>query len=217
MGQFLALGFQLGGSFARPFGLDLVLLFHSRELSVITRGQFGGFVLQCDDAISGSLQIRIQPLRPLVALFEFARLLAEQFEKSLAVRFDFGELPLQRLHVQFALAQHVGGLRNIDERFRLGQLAAGTERDEEMRVFRAAATAVNARLGRPEADGRMKRERFHSILQQQSNIRENAFQFPHELLGFKLVLVIRIGARRRACLGVVAFVRRRDDEQAFAA
>ena len=62
----------------------------------------------------------------------------------------------------------------------------------------------------------MKRERFHSILQQQPNIREHAFQLPDEFLGFKFVLVIRIRAGLRASLGVVAFVRRRDDEQAFA-
>ena len=77
-----------------------------------------------------------------------------------------------------------------------------------MRVFRAAASAVDARLGRPEAHGRMKRERFYSILQQQSDIRENAFQFPDEFLGFKLVFVKRIGAGGCASLGVIAFVGR---------
>ena len=85
-----------------------------------------------------------------------------------------------------------------------------------MRVLRVAAAAIDARLRRPEAHRRMKCERLHSILQQQSNIRENAFEFAHKLLGFEFVFVKRIGAGLRASLRVVAFVRRRDDEQAFA-
>ena len=69
-----------------------------------------------------------------------------------------------------------------------------------------AASAVNARLRRPKANGRMKRKRFHAILQQQSNIRENTLELPHELLGFELVFVERIGSGLGAGFGVIALV-----------
>src|SRR5580704_13912455 len=125
---------------------------------------------------------------------------------SLSGRLNVGELPLQRLDVQFALTQHIGGLWNIDERLWRGQRAAGTKRDEEMRVVRPAATTIDAGFGRPEADYRMKCERFHSILQQQSNVRESPFQFPHKLLSFKLMLVELIGAASGASRGIVALI-----------
>jgi hypothetical protein len=111
----------------------------------------------------------------MISLFELsaiASITEGRYRASKSRPFQFGMTTLA-----VALPQHIGGFRNIDERPWFGQLAARTERDEEMRVVRCAASAIDARFGRPEADGRMKRERFHSILQQQSNIREHAFQF----------------------------------------
>ena len=124
---------------------------------------------------------------------------------------------LKRFHVQLALAQNIGRFRNIDKRFRLRQRARRTNADEEVRVLRASASAIDARLGRPETHGWMKRERLHAILQQQATFENTRSSSRTNSSRFKLVLVKRIRSSGRASLGVVALVRRRDDEQSFAA
>ena len=60
----------------------------------------------------------------------------------------------------------------------------------------------------------MKRESFHAILFHDAHMLEDALQFAEEFVGFEFMLVIRIGSGAPARFGVVAFVGRRDDEQA---
>ena len=84
-----------------------------------------------------------------------------------------------------------------------------------MCIFGTPASAIDLRLRGPEADCWIKCKGLHAILQQQLHIREHTPQFADELGGFKLVLIDTDWARSRASLGLVAYIRRGNNEQAF--
>ena len=102
-------------------------------------------------------ELGVQLLRPAVALLQLvlsARRNSSSDERARCVSQPFAwsaSSLLEQLDVQLALAQHVGGLRNVDERS--SAPAAGRREhsaDKEVRVFGGAAAAIDRDFGRPE-------------------------------------------------------------------
>src|SRR5260370_25801046 len=111
---------------------------------------------------------------------------SKKVEKGSTLGLRVGQLLLQKLDVLLTFTQQIRGARNIHEGRWLGQRTKGAYRNQEMRVYRIAASAIDARFDGPEAAGRMKCERLDPILQHQSHILEHAGGFFHEFPCFAL-------------------------------
>ena len=125
----------------------------------------------------------------------------------------------QQLDMLFALAQDVGRLGN-KRRMSASRAAGrvGADGNKEVRIFGRASASLDPRIRGPERVRRMKGEGFNPVLQQQvPRAAKAAFNSRVKLVSLEFVFMEGVGAGLRARFGVVAFVRRGDNEQAIAA
>ncbi len=161
----------------------------------------------------------------MIAFFDLLFLLGVEVQQRVTFRrcgrepgLGLLQLALEQVNVVFAFAQDVGGARQIeqtvDRRDRLG----GADGEKEMRLFRSLIDSIHACV-----DGRGVRRdkgnRAAPVLQNRMvrHVRKHPAESLAEFVEFKFVNVERIGPTVGARFGVIAPVRRRDEEHAVIA
>src|SRR5579871_3787042 len=179
------------------------------------------FLLYLDDAGTPFAEFAIERFRPLIAALELFGEPAVRFEKAFVVTLRLFEplilgsdLPLEQSDMAFPLAQHIGGLWNVNEGWIAELRPMRADRHEEVRGGGIDLTRVHPHLGCRAERIRVKRDTLDMIFQKQRDVPEHGRQVAAKFLELEFVHVEGIGALRAARFGVIEPVRGRDNKLA---
>src|SRR5579862_1063443 len=127
--------------------------------------------------------------------------------------FELVQFLVKQPDMLLALAQNVGGARDVKKRFNIRQRLGRADTHEEVRIRRFVIRRIQANFDAVRSSVAVKREGLHPVLKQDGNVREKLPQRRVELLEIEFVNVIRVGTIQSSGIRIVKPVGSRNQKQ----